>query len=91
MRRALGATNRHILGLVCARGLGATAIGLCAGLGLALSGNRLLAAQLVGVSATDPTALAAACGLLVAAAIAGCWLPARRAMRADPAVVLKAD
>ncbi len=90
-RRALGATNRHILGLVCARGLGATAIGLCAGLGLALSGNRLLAAQLVGVSATDPTALAAACSLLVVAAIAGCWLPARRAMRVDPAVVLKAD
>jgi putative ABC transport system permease protein len=51
--------------------------------------NRLLRGLLVGVSASDPmTLLAAALGLLLVT-MATCYVPARRALRIDPAQLLR--
>jgi putative ABC transport system permease protein len=61
------------------------AIGLAAAFGL----TRVLSALLVGVSPTDPLTFALVALVLLTAAMTGCAVPARRAMRVDPAVVLR--
>jgi len=47
--------------------------------------------ELVQVSPGDPVALAAASATLILAAVLGCLIPARRAMRVEPAVALRHD
>jgi putative ABC transport system permease protein len=51
--------------------------------------NQVLKTVLVGVSPSDPLALAVASGVLALAAALGCWIPALRALRVDPAVALR--
>jgi putative ABC transport system permease protein len=66
-------------------------IGLVLGLASSLAVNRALKSLLVQVSPNDPTALAVASGILILAALLGCLLPARRAMRVDPVIALRHD
>lgn len=65
--------------------------GLAVGLALALVLTRFLRGLLFGVAATDPWSFAAPAALLVAAGLLAAWLPARRAARVDPALVLRAE
>ena len=65
--------------------------GLVLGLGLAATLSRFLAAQLYGVSATDPASFGLTALALAGLALAACLLPARRAARVDPAVSLRAE
>jgi len=53
--------------------------------------GKLLAGLVFGVSATDPLTLVAVGGLLALVTVVASWIPARRAMRVDPAVVLRAE
>jgi predicted permease len=91
VRVALGARAADVRRLVLGRGLAPAAYGLAAGLLGALAGGRLLAAHLYGVRPADPATFAAVALALAAAAAAAAWAPARRAARADPAAVLRAD
>jgi predicted permease len=91
IRLAMGGTNGSILRLVFRQSLLPLAIGLLAGLPLAVLVTRLLGAMLAGVPPGDPVTLAAATGVLVLAGVAGSAIPARRAMRVDPAVVLRCE
>jgi putative ABC transport system permease protein len=59
------------------------------GLGASLVLTRLIATQLVGVSAYDPATLAATTLLLTMTAAVACWIPARRAARVDPMIALR--
>jgi putative ABC transport system permease protein len=65
------------------------AIGLTIGLAASFAVNRLLKSLLVQVSPSDPLTLLIASGTLVFAAILGCAIPARRAMRVDPVIALR--
>ncbi len=91
IRIALGADRSSVLALVVKQGLQLTAIGVVVGLAGALGLNRLIAAVLFGVEPTDPTTLAAVVVTITLVAAGACWLPAWRASRLDPNVVLKAD
>ena len=51
--------------------------------------SRLITAMLFGVTATDPATFAAVSLLLTLVALAACYVPARRAMRADPLTALR--
>jgi predicted permease len=89
IRVAIGATRGSIIALVTKQGLVIVSIGLAAGLAGALGLNRLLASLLFGVEPTDPTTLAAVTTTIAIVAALACGLPAWRASRADPTVVLR--
>jgi len=89
IRMALGADQGTVLGQVMRQGLVITAVGLVAGLAGALALNRLIASLLFGVQPTDPTTLVAVVATITLVAATACLLPAWRASRVDPIVVLR--
>jgi putative ABC transport system permease protein len=89
LRMALGAGASDLLRLVFSRGLILTASGVLLGAVAALGLTRLLANFLFKVSPRDPLAFGSAFALLMLVSMAACFLPAWRAMRIDPMVVLR--
>jgi predicted permease len=89
VRIALGANTGRVLGDVMKQGLGLTAAGLAAGVAGALALSRLMTALLFGVQPSDPATLAAVMATIVAVATLACLVPAWRASRVDPIVVLR--
>jgi len=89
IRMALGADRSSVLGLVMKQGLLLTLAGVVVGVAGALGLNRLIASLLFGVQPTDPTTLTAVIATIIAVASLACWLPAWRASRLDPSVVLR--
>jgi putative ABC transport system permease protein len=89
VRSALGATPRDVLALVVGEALTLAVVGVALGVAGALALTGLLRSQLYAVSPTDPvTFLNASLGLLAVALLASA-VPALRAMRVDPARVLR--
>jgi putative ABC transport system permease protein len=91
IRVALGAEPRDILRLVVGQGMRLTLIGVALGVLASLLLTRLLSSLLFGVRAIDPGAFAGSALVLVVAAFVACYLPARRATRVDPIVVLRSE
>jgi len=91
IRMALGADQSSVMGQVMKQGLTLTSIGIVAGLAGALALNRLIASLLYGVQPTDPATMAAVIATITLVAAVACWLPAWRASRVDPNVVLRDD
>ncbi|MBZ5618724.1 MAG: ABC transporter permease [Acidobacteriia bacterium] len=91
IRVALGAAPTSILRLVLGEGVSLASAGIAAGLLAALALTRYLATLLYTVRPTDPLVYGAVSALLGAAAVAGCYFPAHRATRVDPAVVLREE
>jgi putative ABC transport system permease protein len=89
IRVAVGGSRRDILRLVYAQGMRPLFIGMAFGLPAALAVAHVLRTLLIGVSPGDPTTLFAVVLSLVAAGVAGCAIPARRAVRLDPIVALR--
>jgi putative ABC transport system permease protein len=89
VRMAVGATAGDIRELVLRQGMLPVGVGLIIGLAASFAVNRVLNAQLVGVSPSDPVTLVVAFAVLIFSAMLGCWIPARRAMRVDPVVALR--
>jgi predicted permease len=89
IRIALGAEKSAVLGLVVGQGLRLAGTGVTLGIAAAFLFGRFIQSQLFEVRSFDPLTMAAtACAIMLAALLAS-WLPARRAMRADPAVTLR--
>ncbi len=91
VRLALGATPRAIRRQVVGDGMRMVTAGVVVGALGAWGAGRLLRGQLVGTTATDPVALLATLGVLVAAQALALVIPARRAARLDPVDALRAD
>jgi predicted permease len=89
IRMALGARSRDVLGLVLGKGMKLTAAGLVIGLVLGLALTRLMGSFLYGTSTTDPVSYISGCVLLAGVAFMASFLPARRATKLDPVVVLR--
>jgi ABC-type antimicrobial peptide transport system permease subunit len=91
IRMALGAGQRNVLSDVLKQGLTLTTIGIVVGLAGAFALNRLIASLLFGVQPTDMTTMVAVVATITLVATVACWLPAWRASRVDPNVVLRDD
>ena len=93
VRLALGAAPGDLLLLVLGEGLLLAALGVAAGLVMALAAARLLAGTLPGVPPVAPpwTSFAGAGLLLGVVALAACAVPALRAARVDPTAALRAE
>jgi predicted permease len=91
VRIALGAEWRTIVRLVIGGGVRYAAAGVGVGLVAALLLSRAMRGLVYGVAVTDPATYAALALLLVGIVLLASWLPARRAARVDPTVVLRGD
>jgi ABC-type antimicrobial peptide transport system permease subunit len=86
---ALGATWRNVMRMVMSRGIVLAGAGVGIGAVLAWSVTRAMETLLYGVGATDPLTFALVAGLLAAVAVVACAIPAVRAARVDPMLVLR--
>ncbi len=89
IRLAIGAEPRDVLLLVLGQGARVALQGIAVGIAAALVLTRLMSNLLFGVSATDPLTFAGVALLLTLTTLVTSYIPARRAMRADPMVALR--
>jgi putative ABC transport system permease protein len=91
LRMAVGATRNRVLGLVLREGAALA----CAGFGFGLVGayfvGRVMQSALFGVGAMDSSAFLMVGFVLLLAALAACYLPARRAASVEPMQALRRD
>jgi predicted permease len=91
VRLALGAGRHDILRSLAGQFLPTVALGLVGGVAGAAALSQVLRRQLYGVSALDPVSYGAAVCLFALAAGLAALLPARRALRVDPATALRCE
>ncbi len=89
IRLALGASPRRLLGLVLRQGMTMAAAGMAVGLGGAWALTRFMRALLFGIDASDPATFAAVGVTLTLVAFLAVYIPARRAARVDPLLLLR--
>jgi putative ABC transport system permease protein len=91
IRVAVGASPRRIVLLILAGGLKMTAVGTVCGLAAAGLLSPLLAALLFDINHLDLGSYITAAGLLLAAALLACVVPAMRAALVDPVKALQSE
>ena len=89
IRMALGASPRNVMRLVIAQGLKLAVIGIAIGIVGAFGMTRLLSSDLYQVTPRDPLSFAGVAVVFALIAVAGCYIPARRAMRVEPVIALR--
>jgi putative ABC transport system permease protein len=89
IRMALGGSRSDIARLVVGQGMSVVAIGVVAGIAIALAATRLMTTLLFSVGAADPATFAGVTMLMILVALLVCAVPAWRAMRLQPAAVLR--
>jgi putative ABC transport system permease protein len=89
VRAALGATPGDLIRMVLRQGLLLTLFASAIGLTAAIALTRFMASMLFNVAPTDPLTFLLVGGVLAVVAMAATFIPARRAMRANPVTALR--
>jgi putative solute:sodium symporter small subunit len=91
VRIALGASSHQLLTSVMAENFRLTALGLAIGFAMSIGVGMVLVRILFGVTPTDAPTYLGVFLLLGGASLLACYLPARRASRTDPMLVLRTE
>jgi putative ABC transport system permease protein len=91
VRLALGATRGDVFRQILGSGMTLAVAGAAIGVGGAYWLTRVMESLLFSVSRTDPVTFIVVPVTLIAVAALACYLPARKAMRVDPVIALRAD
>ena len=91
IRLALGAQPGNVKGMFVYRGMRLSGIGIALGTAVAAGITRWMSSLLFGVTPVDAATFAAAASVLVVAALAASYVPARRAAAVDPVQMLRAQ
>jgi ABC-type antimicrobial peptide transport system permease subunit len=91
VRLAIGGSPRHVLGLIVRHVSLVVGSGISVGLAGALTTARSMRGLLFGIEPWDPLSQAATIAVLGLVAVTATWIPSRRAMRVDPAIVLRIE
>jgi ABC-type antimicrobial peptide transport system permease subunit len=91
LRMALGAQQRDLLRLVLSQAAVLVLTGTTLGIALTLMLSRLLQNMIYEVSPFDPLTFASVGLMVILVAMLACYLPARRATRANPTTALRAE
>ena len=89
VRMALGAAPWRVIALVIGRVVPLAGVGAAGGIALSLWTSKLVAGLVYGLEPRDPLTLAGAALVLFAVTAGAAWMPARRAARTDPGLVLR--
>lgn len=89
VRLALGAKAHDVFRMVLGQGAKLAAAGVAIGLLAAFSVTRVMASFLYGVNVTDPFTFIGVSAFLIVIAMAACYVPAKKAARADPVESLR--
>ena len=89
IRRALGASPRHIAGVIGRQGVMVAIVGIGLGVAGSFAFGRIAGALLYGIAATDRSTFAAMGALLAAVSLAAIVIPARAATRLDPIAAIR--
>jgi putative ABC transport system permease protein len=91
VRMAIGARHSHVLRMVIADGIKPVLAGLALGILCIFALSKVLASMVFAVSTSDPATLAAVTLMFGCVSLAALYLPARRATKVDPLVILRTD
>jgi putative ABC transport system permease protein len=91
VRMAIGARPAEIVRMILGQGMGLALVGLAIGLATAFGLTRAVKSLLFEVAPDDPTTFIAVAAVLASAALAACYLPARRAAKVDPLRALRSE
>lgn len=91
IRIALGAEAANLRGIVVREALALAFAGMLLGVAGALALARLASSFLVGVTTADPASLGVGMAMVIGVTLAAAYVPARRAMRADPVVAMRVE
>ena len=91
VRMALGAPSWSLSRMMLLQGVTPAGAGMLLGLGLALVTSQLIESQLYQTAPKDPLTYGFVSVVTAAVVLIATWIPARRAMRVDPQVALRAD
>jgi len=91
IRLALGASRADVFKLIVGQGMALAVAGAALGVGGALLAARVIKTLLFSVDPRDPLTFATVPLVLLMVAVLACYIPARRALRVDPLVALRAE
>jgi ABC-type antimicrobial peptide transport system permease subunit len=91
IRMALGANRNNVMWMVLRQAFLLAVLGVAVGLPLAFLAGRFAKDELIQTSQHDPLALLAAICILPLLAVAGTFLPARRAASVNPVSALRSE
>jgi putative ABC transport system permease protein len=91
VRMAIGARPAEIVRMILSQGMGLALVGVVIGVAGAFALTRAVKTFLFGVTPNDPATFLSVAAVLAAAALAACYLPARRAAKVDPLRALRTE
>jgi putative ABC transport system permease protein len=91
IRMALGAQGPDVLKLIIGHGMALAFVGVGIGLVASFALTRVMSQLLFGVRPTDPLTFGLVTAVLIAVALMACYIPARRAAKVDPLIVLRSE